>query len=77
MNSLPKFKTYDVVISERTKQEMRDCYYRKKSFVMTLFGEEREYNIAMLYGELNVMQSIGVYTSEIAEKEKRYLLGLL
>ena len=72
-----KFKMYNVSMSEQTKNDMRASYYRKKSFVMTLFGEEREYNIAMLYGELNVLQSIGVYTEEVAEKEKRYLLGLL
>ena len=36
-----KFKMYNVSMSEQTKQDMRASYYRKKSFVMTLFGEER------------------------------------
>ena len=67
----------EVITTEKTKQEMRCKFLERKDYIMRLFGEERSYNIAMLYGELNVLMSVGVYTEEIGEKMKKKLLELL
>ncbi len=67
----------EVIISRETKQEMRCKFLQRKSEVMRLFGIERDYNIAMLFGELNVLIGIGVYSEEVGLEMQRKLLELL
>lgn len=66
-----------VILSREDKQSMRCKFLEKKCFVMSLFGTERQYNIAMLFGELNVLMGIGVYSEEIGTKMQKDLMSLL
>lgn len=67
----------EVIITERQKQELRCKFLEKKTEVMTMFGFQRTCNLAMLYGELNVLIGIGVYSEEIGEKMRKQIMELM
>lgn len=63
------------LLNEREKQEFRATFLRKRDFVLSSFGENRTINCLMLCGELNVLEGIGVYSKETAEKYRKELLS--
>lgn len=67
----------EVIITEKIKQELRCKFLERKDLIMEIFLKDPSYYIAMLYGELNVLIGIGVYTEQIGEKMQIKLLDLL
>lgn len=63
------------LLTEREKQEFKATFLRKRDFVLGSFGENRTINCLMLCGELNVLEGIGVYSKEAAEKYRKELLS--
>lgn len=65
------------VLSPRDKQRLRSKLYRRKSNIMTFLGEERDLNICMLMGEVNVLQDVQVLSEKRANEIREELLSVL